>query len=526
MNVAIYARTSTGLQEKEKTIEQQIQQATEHCMTKNHHVVKVYKDDGWSGAQIDRPALDELRDDAGKNFWDGVVIYDRDRLARKLAIQELVIDELTDKNKDVVFLTEPLAESSEGRIMQQIKGVFADYERIKIAERMRRGKMHKAKAGKIVGHEAPYGYTYIPKSKDQDATYIVNPQEAKIVSLIFDLLAKEHMSVRGIIKRLHEMNILPRDGKEYWASSTLSRLVRREDYIGTAYYNKSVSIMPSKDKPANIYKRIKKSSRKYKAKSEWLPIDIPSIIDLKTFTLAQDQLVVNQAMSPRNIKRNYMLRGLIQCPLCGSLYAGECTRGERYYRSTLRLRVFPLKADCTCRSINANIIELAVWKKIERLLTNPKLIESQYKKRLKKRSIVQSDTSPKIEAIDKKLEHLTQSEKRLVDAYTVGAITMELVKEKLDNIKKQKAMLDVEKKQLTSPTNDRNLHSELDSKKLANKFTKALENRTEDQKAEILHALIENILLQDKQITIRGYIPVTFSSMDELRSINYNRRTS
>lgn len=143
--VAAYCRVSTDRQKEEGTIDTQFPPIKEWVAKNNSVIIDWYLDDGWSGELLARPELDRLRDDTSKNLWDGVVFVDRDRLARKLSLQELIIDELRDKGKEIIFLNEPLADNPEGRIMQQIKGVFAEYERAKITERMRRGKLFKAK---------------------------------------------------------------------------------------------------------------------------------------------------------------------------------------------------------------------------------------------------------------------------------------------------------------------------------------------------------------------------------------------
>src|SRR3990167_1106122 len=97
--------------------------------------------------------------------------------------------------------------------------------------------------------------------------------------MIFGWLAYEAFTLRQIIKRLHEMKIKPKNGKDVWATSTLARLVRREDYIGKSFYNKTYSLIPSKPLNGNGYKRFKKTSRKYKPREDWYLVEIPKIVD-------------------------------------------------------------------------------------------------------------------------------------------------------------------------------------------------------------------------------------------------------
>jgi site-specific DNA recombinase len=94
MLVAYYARVSTQRQENEQTIDTQILAINDYAKSNNLTVVKEYKDEGWSGTILARPSLDELRIDAKNKLWEGLIIYDPDRLARKYSYQSLVIDEL------------------------------------------------------------------------------------------------------------------------------------------------------------------------------------------------------------------------------------------------------------------------------------------------------------------------------------------------------------------------------------------------------------------------------------------------
>jgi site-specific DNA recombinase len=189
--VAIYGRVSTARQEEEKTIETQLLAIREFAERNGYRIVQEYVDDGWSGDMLARPSLDQLRNDAKKRLWDAVVFYDPDRLARRYSYQELVMDELRELGVEPLFVTIPPSKNNEDRLLYGVRGVFAEYERVKIAERFRLGKVRKAKEGHVIATEAPYGYTLIkrtgtPGSPDFCQThYEVNDAEARIVQMLF-----------------------------------------------------------------------------------------------------------------------------------------------------------------------------------------------------------------------------------------------------------------------------------------------------------------------------------------------------
>src|SRR3989344_9161272 len=133
--IAIYARVSTSRQENEGTIETQLSVLREYAQKNSLIIVKEYLDDGWSGDILARPSLDELRQDAKAKLWEAVLFYDPDRLARRYSYQELVMDELRDAGIEVMFVTIAAPKNGEEKILHGVRGLFAEYERTKTAER-------------------------------------------------------------------------------------------------------------------------------------------------------------------------------------------------------------------------------------------------------------------------------------------------------------------------------------------------------------------------------------------------------
>jgi len=517
MKIASYCRVSSEKQEEEKTIDSQIAELGLYAKENNHVVVEKYIDNGYSGSLLARPSLDRLRDDASKGIFEAVLIHSPDRLARKYVYQEIVIEELKNKGIQTIFKNRRIAESPEDQLLLGMQGLIAEFEREKIKERTRRGRLHRANKGLLVGNQAPYGYKYIrPDKNKEERWYEINKEEAKIVKLIFRLLAHEHLSLRKIIKRLYELNIKSPEGKDVWAMSNLSRLVKREDYIGTAYYNKSLAIPPIKPN-GQTYKRVKNSSRQRKPKSEWIPINVPAIVEKDIFTLAQEQLKKNQFLSPRNVKRNYLLRGLLFCSKCRSRYTGETTRNYKHYRSTLRIKIYPHKSKCICKSIHGEMIEGLVWGEVHTLLSSPKLIKEQYKKWIQSRQKRSNDQSPKLSDVVDELNNLDKTEQRLIDGYTAGVITLDQLKGKLSDIKLNKTKLEQDKNNL-SKNYDFDLMEKISPRGICKEFKSVMSNIKFDKKEMILQRLIKEILIEQNKAIIRGYIPLHVPLENDLRS--------
>jgi site-specific DNA recombinase len=152
MQVAIYTRVSTERQEREQTIESQL--AVLRAWAEAHgHVVEpehVFLDEGYSGARLDRPALDRLRDVIQDGEISGVVVLSPDRLARKYVYQVLLLEEFQRAGCQVIFVHRPIGEDPSDQLLLQIQGAIAEYERALLGERFRRGKLQKARSGQYL----------------------------------------------------------------------------------------------------------------------------------------------------------------------------------------------------------------------------------------------------------------------------------------------------------------------------------------------------------------------------------------
>ena len=192
--IVVYARVSTSNQEDQKTIDAQLSEVREFAKKNGYIIIKEYTDEGWSGDIIARPSLDQLRHDARNRAWDAVLVYDPDRLGRQLVYQQLVIDELKKIGIETLFVTMPPVNNASDKLLFGVRGLFAEYEKAKITERFRIGKVNRVKNKQVLTTEAPYGYTYIlNKGKRGSDDYVsghyeINEREAEIIKNIFHWL--------------------------------------------------------------------------------------------------------------------------------------------------------------------------------------------------------------------------------------------------------------------------------------------------------------------------------------------------
>ncbi len=339
---AIYARVSSERQRQAETIQSQLAALRELAGGRGLWVPDdlVFEDEGFSGATLIRPALERLRDRAAEGAFEVLLCHAPDRLARRYAYQVLLLEELARAGVEVVFAKEPERSGSpEDELLRQFQGMISEYERAQIAERTRRGTLHRARAGAVaVLSRAPYGYRYIRKSEHADAFLEINETEARVVREIFDRYAHKGESVGAIARWVSERGVPTRTGAAVWSQSTIWGMLRNPAYAGQAAYGKTRMT----EGRARLTRTTRQRGERHGGQAcervgseQWIHIPVPALINEETFALAQKQLTEGKRLSPRNTRRPSLLQGILVCAGCG--YA--------YYRSqttTRQGRVIPL----------------------------------------------------------------------------------------------------------------------------------------------------------------------------------------
>ena len=143
---ALYARVSGDQQRDSNTIASQTEALIAHADEQGYRIAPdmVIEDDGYTGAVLERPGLERVRDLAAEGRIDTVLVHSPDRLSRRYAYQVLIIEELARHGVETVFLNAPSLETPEDHLLVQFQGMIAEYERAQILERSRRGKRHRA----------------------------------------------------------------------------------------------------------------------------------------------------------------------------------------------------------------------------------------------------------------------------------------------------------------------------------------------------------------------------------------------
>ncbi len=519
MKAAIYARVSTDKQGRDQTVDSQLEALRRWAAAHGHELKDehAYIDEGYSGARLDRPALDRLRDAAREGEFDVLGVYSPDRLARRYAYQVLLLEELRKAACDVEFIQRPISDDPHDQLLLQIQGAIAEYERAVVGERFRRGKLQKARAGPWIAGQAPYGYRYVPNRDGVPGHLEVEEAEAGVVRMLYRWLIDERMTVRQILKRLAAGPWRPRNGKRLWSNSVVHRVLSDPLYAGTAYANRHVLVAPRRPRSAGPRAGLP-TCRKPRPREEWIAIPVPAIVDAITYQDASGQLARNSALSFRNNTRNeYLLRCLLTCRTCGLAMCGVTTSGargrrqHRYYmchgKDTIaRDRAHP----CPQPRPRAEELDAAVWDHVKRLLADPSALAAQFEERARQADALDADARAAGRKWEAQLRRLDREERRLLDAYQAEAIELDELKQRREQINLRRHSLLLQRDQEQRLRSERQTAKEVwvDLTAFCERVRSRLDEATLAERQRILQLLIDRVIVGEDALEIRHVIPL------------------
>lgn len=399
---AIYCRVSTtGQAEQGTSLQSQLAACRTHAEREGWQVVREVQEDA-SGTTLDRAGLDAVRDLLASGAADILVVYDPDRLTRNLGHLMLLLDELERAGRGLVFVNSPHENTPEGMMMLQMRGMFSQYERTKIVERMRRGRDQRVRMGRIIrGRTPPYGYAYDPDN------YSLRPDEPTAVWVrhAFEWYATEEISLYEVARRLNERGAPTPEGAQGWRASAVGMLFGNEVYAGRWTWGR--------------YRHTTRPPRREeRPRAEWLIVDVPPLVSEEIWHRAQYRRATNNVIGLRSNSGKYLLKDIAFCGACGSRLTSrgrDNSRGQPYYECFTRHRSREIGTTSEgCRvMVRADPLEDALWSEVVRQLSSPHL------------EVVRQEIAPHIaptrlpatDSPQDALRALQRQRERLVDAY-------------------------------------------------------------------------------------------------------------
>ena len=389
---AFYARVSSQKQANERTIESQCDAIRKRIKTDGLSVDSQleFRDDGWSGTELLRPALEKLRDCVVVGIVNRIYIHSVDRLARKMTHQLLLMDEFQKHACEVIFIDQPRRDDSpESNMLMNIQGVLAEYEREKILERTRRGRKYSATQGNVsVFSSAPYGYRYVKKSEGGGrASWVIDEIKSEHVRLMFDLVGNQGYSLCQVARELAKRSIPTKNGNQIWRITTIRGILTNDAYHGEARFGKTrmINRTPGK-RPRRSVPEIPRCPKIQTPTdpSEQIVICVPAIIELDIFERVKVTMDENKKVNrERSEGAKYLLSGKVVCGCCHSAYCASRYSAEGYYyrcHANDPKRALNNVA-CKNKSVVGAMLETEVWGQLCALLRDPNRIKDEYKRR-------------------------------------------------------------------------------------------------------------------------------------------------
>jgi site-specific DNA recombinase len=521
MQVALYARVSTPQQHHENTIASQVRLLKDYIQAQGWSVLPEHEflEEGISGARLDRPALDRLRDSAQRGEFDAVVVVAPDRLARHYAHQWLLIEELEKQRLRVHFLQNPFGDTPQGKLLIQMQGMMAEYERAQSAERTRRGRLEKARRGEFIPWAYHgYGYRYLPKRHGCTPQVLIEPGEAGVVRQIYRALVEEQLSCRQITKRLNKAQLPTPTGKStVWQPATIRSILTNRAYAGQGRYNCRQCAPPSYRQHPTPGQRSPK--RQYRPVSDWVWSEAPVIITPELFEKAQVQRRRHAEAARRMYQpssRRYLLRTLVKCGECGLALSAThltsaCKRYEYLYYECKGHN--PLTCGrvtkCPSRRVRADRLDTLVWQALCQLLQTPTLIPPLHQTWVQAQQQNLSTLTAQEAHLWQRHQQLERQSQRLLDAYQAEVISLDELQTRRQKLTTELQRLEQDSQRLAqAPQQTVHWQQVMDN---AASFRQLLGDNLEQlsfaQRQAVVQCLIHKVVVTGDQVDIYYVLP-------------------
>jgi site-specific DNA recombinase len=467
----LYARVSTDEQAcSGYSLAQQIEALRAYAAREGYEILEEVQDAGQSGASLERPGMDRVRDLVAAGGVYVVLAQDRDRFAREPAYHYLLRREFEEHGCKLRALNDRGDDSPEGELTDGILDQLAKFERAKLTERSRRGKMRKAREGHVGVTRPKYGFRY---NEARDGLTVYEP-EMKVVEKIFRMAA-EGLGVMAMRTRLRSEGITSPRGGEVWDPRMLRLMVASDIYrphdreelaglvtpevaarlnpdkqYGICWFNRQKTSVRTVSEPdGNGGRRYRKrKTTQIRPKEEWIAVPVPAFLPRVLVDLARTTMESNKGTERKYLARAWELRGLMRCS-CGSTMGTHTTqpRGGRvyyYYKCKRRSRLGKT-GSCRQKALRPAEVEPAVWHFVSEILTDPEKIKAGMERLIDDEvGIGRGDPEREAETWAEKLEECARLRRAYQQQQAAGLMTLEELGSMLKDLEETRILAEAE----------------------------------------------------------------------------------
>lgn len=479
MRAAIYIRVSTEEQAKEGfSIRAQRLMLIEYCKVNDYTVSDIYVDDGYSAKDTNRPELQRLLSDAEKGAFNAVIVYKLDRFTRSVKDLYELLETLQSFRVDFISKQEKFdTTTAMGRAMIGILGVFAQFERELISERVRMGQEQRTREGKKHGR-FPFGYT---------ADGEVIEEEFKQMRMIRHMYMKEQLGFKAIAMQMN-MRGYSRRGFE-WRPGQIGLTLENPFYAGIIEYGG------------------KRPDGKYPQRQRDLLVDVIRAVSPYEAVWTSEEYNEHVRMMRKRTndsysrKMEYWFTGLLRCGKCGARMHGTLLKSRPRADGTVLRKAYYMcnrrmdTSSCTMPRFRQEHIEHLLKNYISNLRIDKDLTEAE-QKRIKNET---KERENRIAKVKRELSSIKERVKKWQYMFVEELVTAEDLRKRLDEEYQKESILTGE---LDSLIHDEKETPEIQEQLFA--LADLWDNLEDGDKKEALNLLFEEIELNTDEIAPKG----------------------
>src|SRR5215212_9238626 len=533
----LYARVSTDEQARSGySLAQQLEALRDYAAREGYEVLEEVTDPGQSGASLERPGMDRVRDLVATGGVAVVLAQDRDRFAREPAYHYLLREEFAEHGTKIRALNDRGDESPEGQLTDGILDQLAKYERAKTAERTRRGKLRRVREGKILPvRRVRYGFR-LNAARDG---YLIDEAKMPIVRRIFSMV-EEGVTLHGVVQTLNREGVEPPEpGRSgLWSITCVRGMIEDDVYRPHSFEEMGTLVAPevvARLNPSRSYglwwfnrKRTvrrqvaeygsegriyrNKSKTMQKPMSEWIAVP-DSGVPREVVDRARAAIRDNRPSSSSKWRFWELSGGLMRCGGCGRRMTSTAImpgngRTKRYFdfRCTK-----PLDGSGACpgpKIVSAEKVETKVWQVVSSILKDPKTLRADLDAVIESERVAVHSHKREAKAWVEKLAEADRKRSRCQDMAAEGLITFEELGEKLLELEDARKAAQRELEALKG-TRDRITELEQDRDALLGSLiqigSEALDTLTPDEKHQLYRILrLEVVVREDRTVEVNG----------------------
>jgi site-specific DNA recombinase len=460
----LYARVSTDEQARTGySLAQQIEALREYAAREGYEVFEEVADPGQSGASLERPGMDRVRDLVAAGGVSVVLAQDLDRISREPWHYEYLRSWFTDHGTQLRTLEDGSDNSPMTEFVSYIRRGVAKLERADIAKRSRRGQLQKAREGKVLAGRRPkYGFK-LNATRDG---YEVDEEDMRVVRHIFELVGVERRTLHAVKRALECEGEKTPDGKPRWATPVIRNLILDDVYRPHSYeetaklVSADVAARLEPDKMYGVwwynrhritrkqvaedhlggryYRHVTKTTEK--DRSEWIAVPVAGAgIPREWVDAAREAIRDNKRPSSAGRRYWELSGGVLRCGGCGSRMNTETAWASRsraakkyFYYKCPKARHGGPEACPHNKGYRAEKVETLIWEFVSDLLKEPERLREGLEEMIEReRDGAHGDPDWEAKAWANKLAEADHKRARFQDMSAEGLISFEELRAKL-----------------------------------------------------------------------------------------------